>query len=92
MGQRPSAQHQLDRRKNHLGYSKSNCHWVLPTANGRNKRTNVTVNYQGRKTTLVEASELSGVPYSALKHRLRAGRTTKTGLFAKTNLKTGRAL
>ena len=39
MGQRPFNKAQIDRKKNNLGYSKENCHWVTCTANNRNKST-----------------------------------------------------
>lgn len=66
---------QLDREKNHLGYNKSNCKWVTPQQNNRNKRNNILVSYRGRTITLVEASELSGIKYLTLYQRVKRGFT-----------------
>jgi len=69
MGDRPEGL-ELDREKNHLGYCKANCRWVTRKANNRNKRTNRLLLYKGESITVVEASELSGIPYNTLWNRL----------------------
>ena len=42
MGQRPSADYEIDRIDNDGNYSKDNCRWVTKTTNRRNKRTTLT--------------------------------------------------
>ena len=38
MGERPSMDHQIDRKNNNAGYNKENCHWVKRIDNIRNRR------------------------------------------------------
>ncbi len=38
MGQRPSPAYTIDRKKNHLGYSKSNCRWATRLEQRHNRR------------------------------------------------------
>lgn len=82
MGPRPSRLHQLDRVRNHLGYSKQNCRWATKSQNNRNTRRNVLVMFRGRKVTLAEAAEITGLNYQTLRARKRRGLTARTGLFA----------
>lgn len=72
MGQ-PPEDLQLDRIRNNEGYSKENCKWSTRKQNGRNKRNNILVEYQGTIITLSEASELSGISASLLKQRIVKG-------------------
>lgn len=71
MGRRPSTEHSLDRKKNHLGYCKGNCHWVTHTEQTRNARSNILVEVGERKVCLAEAAEIFGVEYHALWWRVR---------------------
>jgi hypothetical protein len=73
MGPRPSPRHSVDRICNEKGYEPDNCRWATPKEQCRNQRTTRWVLYQGRRVSLAEASELSGIPYSALKQRIRKG-------------------
>lgn len=75
MGPRPSPAHQIDRKNNDLGYSKSNCYWATKTQNARNKRTTVFVEYEGEQKPLVEVAEIIGVDYHALFYRYQSGQT-----------------
>lgn len=74
MGQPPNGM-QLERQDNNLGYSKSNCLWVTPTQNSRNKRNNVLVSFNGREVCIAEAAELTGVSHKALRARHAQGQT-----------------
>jgi hypothetical protein len=60
----------LDRIDVNKGYSPDNCRWVNMKTQGRNKRNNVTVDYDGRKCTLSELAEITGVKYQTLYARL----------------------
>jgi len=51
MGQPSSERHQIDRIDNDGGYDKSNCHWVLPAENRRN-RPDVKLNIEKVKQIL----------------------------------------
>lgn len=70
MGNCPSGK-QIDRVDNDKGYCKENCHWASGSENCRNRRNNVWVEYQGKRMTLVECSEVSGVPYRKLQQRIK---------------------
>lgn len=72
MGEPPEGM-QLDRCKNHLGYSKDNCRWATPKENSRNKENNVLVEYAGQLMPISEASEKSGVPESTIRFRNKQG-------------------
>lgn len=70
MGDRPSDKHSLDRRKNHLGYSKANCVWSTTTEQARNRRSNRMITYKGRTQCLQAWAEELGVSRSRLSTRL----------------------
>jgi hypothetical protein len=71
MGERPSPQHKLDRIDNDGGYEPGNCRWVTHRENLRNMSTNVVIEFDGRRMTLVEWSEVIGIPYKTLWQRIR---------------------
>jgi hypothetical protein len=73
MGPRPTSQHSIDRINGDLGYGPDNCRWATPQMQCRNTRSNVIVSYQGRRMTLAEAAEVSGLPYTTLRARKRLG-------------------
>lgn len=75
MGPRPSPEHQLDRRDNSLGYSKSNCYWATKTQNARNKRNTIMVEYKGELKPLSEWAEIHGLDYHAVFYRYQKGDT-----------------
>jgi hypothetical protein len=74
MGPRPAG-YQLDRIDNDGPYEPDNCRWATRSENGRNKRTNRIVTYQGRDMSLTEAAELTGLSFMTLWHRLNRGET-----------------
>jgi hypothetical protein len=74
MGERPAG-YTLERNDNNGNYTPENCRWASRREQQRNRRNNVIVEYQGRRMTLAEASELSGIRYDTLSERLKAGDT-----------------
>lgn len=72
MGQCPKGK-QLDRKKNHIGYRKSNCRWVTRDEQQRNKTNSVIVTYRGKTQCAKDWSVQLGIHYATLLHRLRVG-------------------
>jgi len=56
----------LDRINNNKGYSKENCRWSTMSEQGRNKRSNIVITYNGETKTLKEWSECIGINYMTL--------------------------
>jgi hypothetical protein len=71
MGARPSPKHSVDRRDNDKGYTPENCHWATHTQQCRNKRTTFWVNYKGKKLSLRDACDISGMPVGLVHQRIR---------------------
>ena len=87
MGERPEGK-SLDRRDNGKGYSPENCKWSSLKEQGRNKRNNSMVSYQGRDITMVELSEVLGLDYEKLRYRIsEKGMTIEGAVEEITNLK-----
>lgn len=69
MGHRPQG-HSLDRIDVERGYEPGNCRWASARQQGRNKRNNIRVTYQGEMMTLMELAERTEVPYQRLNERI----------------------
>jgi hypothetical protein len=75
MGPRPSSKHTLERVDNAKGYSKDNCRWATRKEQARNRRSNVFVEYKGKKWHVTDAAKDMGMSYQNLQKHLRKGRT-----------------
>lgn len=82
MGHRPKGT-ELDRIDNNKGYSKANCRWVTVKENGRNKRNNLVITFNGITKTLTEWAEVLGMGKDTLHHRLSSGWTVERALTTK---------
>lgn len=74
MGNRPSKDHQIERKNNSLGYSPDNCKWALRIEQANNKRNNVFHTHDG--LTLTEAQWCRRLGFkntTAVWKRLRRG-------------------
>jgi hypothetical protein len=66
VGEPPTDDHTIDRKKNELGYTKDNCRWVLDEVQQNNKSTNVTLTANGRTQTVTQWARELGVPSQTL--------------------------
>jgi hypothetical protein len=80
MGERPSRLYSLDRIDVNGNYEPGNCRWATRTEQMRNKRTNVMVEYRGRRMCLKAATDLAGVPYGRAQARLARGCSAEEAL------------
>jgi hypothetical protein len=69
MGPRPPG-HTLERKKNELGYSKTNCEWATRLQQGSNQRTNRRLTFEGRTQTLAQWSRERGLNAVTILSRL----------------------
>ena len=72
MGDRPKG-HQIDRMNNDKGYHKSNCLWVTPKQNSRNRRSNHLETHNGKTQCITAWSEEVGIPEYVIRQRLKHG-------------------
>jgi hypothetical protein len=70
MGPRPSVQHSIDRTDNNKGYTPSNCRWATRKEQTRNTRHCRFLEYGGRRMTLMEWSEKTGIKRGTIARRL----------------------
>jgi hypothetical protein len=70
MGERPRGM-TLDRKKNHLGYSKSNCRWATHLEQQSNRRDNRWIEFNGRTQTLSQWARELGLPTGTLHKRIK---------------------
>ena len=69
MGYRPRGA-TLDRINTDGDYEPGNCRWATAGEQGRNKRTNRRIAFQGETMTIAELEERTGVPYQRLWERI----------------------
>lgn len=70
MGSRPAGM-SLERKHNDKGYYKSNCVWATPRAQSQNRRSNVTLVFQGEAHCVAEWARRLGISRQSLHSRLR---------------------
>lgn len=75
MGLRPAKYMTVERVDNDKGYSKENCIWADRKTQGRNRRTNRKIQFQGAMRCVSEIAELIGMNEYTLRARLRLGWT-----------------
>lgn len=73
MGKCPSAHHSLGRKDNDGNYEPENCHWETRVEQGRNKRNNRLIEYNGAVHPVAAWAEITGINAQALYKRLNNG-------------------
>lgn len=63
----------LDRINNNGDYEPNNCHWVGMQAQARNRRTSRNIEYNNEIKTLAEWADFTGIAYTTLFARIKAG-------------------
>lgn len=75
----------IDRIDNNGDYCPENCRWVTMKEQSRNKRTNRTMLYNGKKRCVSELCEVFCVRPGIIRNRLYRGATLNINLFTKGN-------
>ena len=71
MGRKPSSSHSLDRIDNNKGYSPDNCRWATKKEQGRNRRDNTVIEFQGKRMCVADWADEFGMSRNALYIRLK---------------------
>lgn len=72
MGEAPD-NYSLDRIDNSKGYSKSNCRWASREQQGRNKKTNVLLTYNGKTQCVAVWAREVGIAAGVICYRVQHG-------------------
>jgi len=79
MGTRPCG-HTLERLNRELDYGPDNCIWADNKQQANNKSTNHWLTYQGQTKSMAQWCDELGLPYSAIRGRLRRGWNVEAAL------------
>ncbi len=70
MGSRPTPKHTIERKQNNGNYEPENCVWATKKEQGRNKRNNHLISFNGDTLPLSAWAERIGLSESSLRCRL----------------------
>jgi hypothetical protein len=70
MGDRPTAQHTIERIDNDKGYSPENCCWITRRKQAQNRRNSIYITYEGETKILSEWARHLNILRSTLSRRL----------------------
>ncbi len=82
MGPRP-LKHTVERLDNNLGYEPGNVTWATRSAQQKNRRNNVWLEFQGKRQVLADWVREADIPFRTLTYRLRKGWSTEAALTTK---------
>lgn len=66
----PAGDYSIDRIDNNKGYSPDNCKWSNRKEQANNRRSNVSIEYQGETHNLTEWSQILGFDYKNVHNRM----------------------
>lgn len=91
MGPRPDG-HSLERIDNNKGYFLENCKWATTKEQSRNKSNTVKITINNVEKSLLEWSEISGIPEKTLRSRIKSGWEGERAVFSPVVKNTGKKL